>query len=333
MDGYGVKVRFDYGHYLDSVQDGEQVKQSLKAFVPFFRDCEQVLDLGCGTGPFLEHLRNAGINAVGVDADSLAAEQATASGLHVIRADVLEFVRDSKEVFDGVFCSHLVEHLPLEALVDLVEGIARRLTPRGILVMAFPNPESLDMQLFHFWVDPQHVRFYHPTLIQAMLRHYGLEVEQCTFRNWRTGEFSRQSNGSPNGGLVLDGQNNSRGIVSRMGHRLKEILGITRLENEVDYVTRLKSIGEEAVIVARRGASDWDADSSPKRALQQLTLIFETTRIRVAACNVWQNGQTFPYCWLITAEVRRSSRSSGWKRLRARTEALPRRAIWPSSGH
>ena len=121
--------------------------------------------------------------------------------------------------------------------------------------MAFPNPESLEMQLFHFWVDPQHVRFYHPTLIQAMLRHYGLEVEQCTFRNWRTREILAQSNGSPNGDPILNGQSSSRGIVRNMGRRLKQVLGTARLEDEVDYLTRLKKIGEEAVIVARKVGS------------------------------------------------------------------------------
>jgi len=252
MNNPEMKSRFEYGHYLESVQDGEKIKQNLSVFVPFFNNCKRVLDLGCGAGQFLQLLEDAGIKAIGVDGDSLAAERAEASGLQVIRADVLQFLKDTNDSFDGVFCSHLVEHLPFEALVELIEGVTRRLAPRGVLVMAFPNPESLDMQLFHFWLDPQHVRFYHPTLIQAMLRHYGLEVELCTFRNWRTREMPVQSNGSANGGPFVNGQNISRGIAREIGKRVKKVLGIARLEDEVDYLTRLKTIGEEAVIVARR---------------------------------------------------------------------------------
>lgn len=241
--------RFTYSHYLDSVQDADDMKLSLSAFVPFFRDCRRVLDLGCGSGHFLKSLRDSGVEAVGVDVDGAAAQQAEADGLRIIRADVLQFLRDSKESFDGIFCSHLVEHLPFDSLVELIEGIARRLSAGGVLVMAFPNPESLDMQLFHFWSDPQHVRFYHPNLIQTMLRHYEFELDECRFRNWRTGEGWDPAKNSPNGN-----HSSRRTMIHRMGRRLKKVLGVTRLENEVDYLKRLRSIGEEAVIVARKQA-------------------------------------------------------------------------------
>jgi SAM-dependent methyltransferase len=244
-----MKERFDYGRYLESTQEPEKVKRHLAGFVPMFEDCKRVLDLGCGPGHFLRLLKDAGIDAVGVDADPLTVRQAEDSGLRVVQADVLPFLLESTDVFDGVFCSHLVEHLPFGALVELVEGIAQRLMPGGALVMAFPNPESLEMQLFHFWVDPQHVRLYHPTLIKAMLSHYGFQVDDCTFRNWRMGGDWVSSNGASHAG------NTGRGaLVSKIARRLKGILGVTKLETEVDYLTRLRSIGEEAVIVARKKA-------------------------------------------------------------------------------
>jgi len=243
-----TRVRFDYGHYLESLQDAESVRKNLTAFVSFFAGCERVLDLGCGTGQFLKLLEESGIEAVGVDADELVVEQARASGLRVIQNDVLKYLSETDENFDGVFCSHLVEHLPFESLVELVEGIARVLRPGGIVVMAFPNPESLDMQLFHFWLDPQHVRFYHPSLIEAMLQHYGIAVEKRLFRNWRTKESWMQTNGSSQQNQVAA----NGGVVRKIGKGLKRKLGITRLEDEIDYLVRLKKIGEEAVIVGRK---------------------------------------------------------------------------------
>ena len=43
-------------------------------------------------------------------------------------------------------------------------------------MIVIPNPESIRMQLFGFWRDPEHVRFYHPELLEAVCQHAGLEV-------------------------------------------------------------------------------------------------------------------------------------------------------------
>ena len=244
-----MNPRFDYGHYINSVQDAEELKRNLAAFVSFFSDCKKVLDLGCGTGHFLQLLKDAGIQAVGVDADALAVAQAEASGLSVIQADVLQFLQNSPDKFDGIFCSHLVEHLPFTDLNELFEGIANCLASGGILLVAFPNPESLDMQLFHFWLDPQHVRFYHPKLIEAMLAHYGLQVQSRMFRNWRNG--NNWINGKCNAEQPAK-NGRLRKPLRRIGSEVKKLFGITRLENEVDYLNRLRHIGEEAVITARK---------------------------------------------------------------------------------
>ena len=243
-----MKPRFDYGHYINSLQDAEEVKKNLAAFVPFFNDCKKVLDLGCGTGLFLQLLQDAGIQAVGVDADSVAVAQAEASGLNVIQADVLQFLKNTHESFDGIFCSHLVEHLPFADLIELIEGITSCLAPEGTLLIAFPNPESLDMHLFHFWLDPQHVRFYHPKLIEAMLAHYGLPVQSRMFRDWRNG--GKWINGKCS--VEESATNGRRRPLRRIGGEVKRLFGITRLENEVDYLSRLRNIGEEAVITARK---------------------------------------------------------------------------------
>lgn len=245
-----VKAKFDYGDYVHSVQDAEKLKKNLAAFVPFFSRCTRVLDLGCGSGYFLQLLQTAGIEAVGVDADEVTATRAESQGLNIVRVDVLEFVKTTNDRFDGIFCSHLVEHLPFPSLVELIEGISRCLNPDGTVVIAFPNPESLDMQLFHFWLDPQHVRLYHPTLIEAMLRHYELQITETRFRHWRMGGAWSSANGAGTGtgnGLARD-----RGVLRKVGRQLKQALGITRLEGEVDYLTRLRSVGEEAVIIARK---------------------------------------------------------------------------------
>ncbi|MFT4615602.1 MAG: SAM-dependent methyltransferase, partial [Bacteroidia bacterium] len=137
--------------------------------------------LACGVGIFLDCLRREGINAQGVERDERIARYARGMGLDVKTGDALEFLERSSGNYDGVYCSHFVEHLPVESVQELLEQFARTLAPGGVLVLVFPDPESIRSQLLGFWRDPEHVRFYHPELISAMAVAAGLELEWSSY--------------------------------------------------------------------------------------------------------------------------------------------------------
>jgi hypothetical protein len=59
--------------------------------------------------------------------------------------------------------------------------MAKRLIMGGVLVLVFPDPESIRAQLLGFWRDPEHVRFYHPDLVISMAATVGLEVEWSSY--------------------------------------------------------------------------------------------------------------------------------------------------------
>ncbi len=170
---------FDYADYEADprLRDPQLIARMQAPYIEFFRGCRRVLDLACGSGIFLELLAQAGVQAVGVERNEQVAADAAGRGLSVLHSDVFDFLGADGERFDGVYCSHFIEHLPFDQLLRLIELIASRLVTDGRLVLVFPNPESIRMQLFGFWKDPEHVRFYHADLIETVCRHYGLPVE------------------------------------------------------------------------------------------------------------------------------------------------------------
>jgi SAM-dependent methyltransferase len=168
---------FDYSTYLQ-FQDRQWTREILAAYVPYFAGCRKVLDLACGPGIFLELLAESGIKATGVERNKAVAKMVRTQGWEVVEQDVFAFLSQCQNTYDGIFCSHFLEHLPFDKVLQLIELILCRLEPAGTLVLVFPNPESIRMQLFGFWRDPEHVRFYHPELIETVCRHYGLTVIQ-----------------------------------------------------------------------------------------------------------------------------------------------------------
>jgi SAM-dependent methyltransferase len=176
-------TRFSYAQYEEALRDPAFIADLQRPHVARFAGAGPVLDLGCGRGIFLDLLRAAGIGAFGVDRDPVLVQVARAAGHEVAEADIFDFLRTTATRFGGVFCSHLLEHLPFDAVLTLIEDVARCLEPAGVFVAVFPNPESVRMQLSGFWKDPEHVRFYHPDLIGAVCAHYGLAVIGGSFQN------------------------------------------------------------------------------------------------------------------------------------------------------
>jgi 2-polyprenyl-3-methyl-5-hydroxy-6-metoxy-1,4-benzoquinol methylase len=173
--------RYDYSHYEFSQRDHPLLVRMQRGSTQHFEGCKNVVDIACGVGIFLDCLRLAGINAKGIERDVRIARYAQEMGLDVTAADALEFLDQTRDSFDGVFCSHFVEHLPFEAVQRMLQLIARRTIKGGILVLVFPDPESIRSQLLGFWRDPEHVRFYHPELITLIAATVGFELEWSSY--------------------------------------------------------------------------------------------------------------------------------------------------------
>lgn len=151
-----------------------------RALAPRLAGRRRVVDLGCGTGEFLEELARAGVPAFGVDVDPEAVEACRLRGLEARVGDLFEeLARGELRDFDGVVLSHVIEHVgPAEALRLLI-CIAARLPEGGLLLVVTPNPESLFTHLVHFWRDPTHVRFYPVELLRRLAAAAGFSVVEA----------------------------------------------------------------------------------------------------------------------------------------------------------
>ncbi len=168
---------FSYSDYESQLMDCEYIKMLQRPRVRFFKDCKRVLDLACGPGGFLELLKEAGIEAVGVDRNEEIIRKARLKDLDVIQADIFDYLEKGEERFDGIFCSHFLEHIAFDRVVRLIELITKKSDQGGVLVFVLPNPGSIRLHLFGFWRDPEHVRFYTGNLIASVCQHYGFSVE------------------------------------------------------------------------------------------------------------------------------------------------------------
>ncbi|HRA66634.1 MAG TPA: methyltransferase domain-containing protein [Caldilinea sp.] len=157
----------------------ETMRQIQDFYFPYFANCGRVIDLGCGDGDFLAMLLEHGIEAIGVDSDEKTFEAGKQNALPIVRQDVFEFLHQQEEASaDGIFCAHLVEHLPYPKVIELIQHSFRVLRPGGRIILATPNVRSLYSHLEMFYMHFGHISFYHPKLLCFFLEHEGFRQSE-----------------------------------------------------------------------------------------------------------------------------------------------------------
>jgi O-antigen chain-terminating methyltransferase len=156
--------------------DEAYVRRLQKKYVSYFRNCSRVLDIGCGRGEFLGLLLEEGVQAVGIDMSHEAVAACREKGFHAELADAVSFLQGKSDVFDGIFCSHVVEHMHPHELLRLIRMLGQALQKGGILVIVTPNMKNLRVFTETFWLDPTHVRPYPIPTLRNLLVRSGFDV-------------------------------------------------------------------------------------------------------------------------------------------------------------
>lgn len=159
----------------------ELVKERLNIYRPLLAQVPKqaegptlAIDLGCGRGEWLEVLAEAGLEAVGVDTNARMAQEAIDKGLKVELQDALEHLGGRPDNSVAVISAfHMVEHVPTDYLIGLLDECQRVLTDDGLLILETPNPENISVGTHTFHLDPTHKSPLPPDLLEFLVGQAG----------------------------------------------------------------------------------------------------------------------------------------------------------------
>jgi SAM-dependent methyltransferase len=161
----------------------ESVQERQRVYVDDFRDAAPVLDVGCGRGEFLALLKDAGVEARGIDPDSDMVAFARGDGLDVEQADAVTYLETLDDgSLGGIFMGQVVEHLPPAMLVRTLELAAQKLREGGLLVAETINPLS-PLALRNYFADLTHAQPLVPETLAVLARQVGFSHVDTRFLN------------------------------------------------------------------------------------------------------------------------------------------------------
>lgn len=177
-----------FASFADEFRGGRtQIKEGLRFYLPLLKAAgikNNILDIGCGRGEWLELLKEEGFDACGVEINRVMVEQARGLGLEVIEEDALAHLRSlPTESLDAVTGFHLIEHLSFAALIELLGEIRRTLRPGGLVIFETPNPKNLTVAACNFYADPSHRQPVFPETLEFILKHQGFADVQLEYLN------------------------------------------------------------------------------------------------------------------------------------------------------
>lgn len=141
-------------------------------YLPHPADTEgrRVLDIGFGSGAFLDFAASAGWDAAGCDPDGTAVANARARGLNVRQGGIQSWA-DEEAAFDAITLSHVIEHV--HDPVATIKAAFRLLRPGGRLYIETPNIDALGLRNHGpFWLGldpPRHLVLFHWQSMERLL--------------------------------------------------------------------------------------------------------------------------------------------------------------------
>lgn len=138
----------------------------------------EILDIGCGTGYFLNFMKQKGYASTGIEVDDAARNFATQNfGLTVFSPEII-----SKEApiqkYDIITLWHVLEHL--HDAGKYLNWIFNSLKPDGKLIIAIPNCTSPDAAYYkQFWAAydvPRHLWHFSPSSFEKYLNKFDFSL-------------------------------------------------------------------------------------------------------------------------------------------------------------
>jgi len=155
------------------------LKRKVKLITRVNQGQGRILDVGCGTGDFLQACEQSGWSISGIEPNEQAIRLAlTKTNFKDYERTVEALIDSNPESFDVITMWHVLEHVP--NLADFINKIKSLLKPNGVLIVAVPNFKSWDAKHYNsFWAAydvPRHLWHFSRNSMERIFSEFDMKI-------------------------------------------------------------------------------------------------------------------------------------------------------------
>ncbi len=139
----------------------------------------KVLEVGCGSGKFLESILGITSNVCGLELNSLMAEKAKAKGFDVRVEKIEDFAKVNSKCFNVVCAFQVLEHIV--EIDSFIKSALKLLKADGKLIFSVPNNEPFFQRFSKYEVlnlPPHHMGLWNLEVFKELAKHFDLRIEK-----------------------------------------------------------------------------------------------------------------------------------------------------------
>ena len=137
----------------------------------------EILDVGSGTGAFVNEMKQNGWQVMGLEPDAGARKIAKEIFNYGLR-DTPELFHLPENFFDVITLWHVLEHV--HDLQNFLNQLKKILKSSGQIIIAVPNYTSLDASVYkEYWAAydvPRHLYHFSPLAMEFLMKKTGMEI-------------------------------------------------------------------------------------------------------------------------------------------------------------
>ncbi|MFB3904468.1 MAG: class I SAM-dependent methyltransferase [Acidobacteriota bacterium] len=163
----------EYGVLQERFRGGARTEPYAQYLQSIPKDRGPILEIGAGSGAFLEACVQAGYEAFGLETNASMVSACRQRNLNVFHEDALAFLTATTQTFGAIVALQVLEHWDSRYLGVFLELAHKRLNPGGVFVMETINPTSVLASCNNFYRDPTHKTKLHPETLAFLFERFG----------------------------------------------------------------------------------------------------------------------------------------------------------------